>query len=204
MLRAPPSRRPMPRAIWARTSSASGFDLRARTSTAARAPTSAARRPGCSSRWKGKRGYPAHQAAVPGGRSGSSAARRSSTTSKRWLPCPGSSSRARDGYKAIGQPNEPRDQALQRERPRQEARRLRAADWAPRAAVIDEHCGGMLDGKQSQGRDPRRLVGADPDAATKAIARTWTTSRCRDNGSMLGSGGIIVCDGRHCMVRTSC
>ena len=42
----------------------------------------------------GRKGQPTHQAAVPGRRAASWASRPSSTTSRRWPPCPGSSSTA--------------------------------------------------------------------------------------------------------------
>ena len=95
-----PSTRPTRRASSARASSARASSSTC-TSTAAPAPTSAARRRACSSRW---RASAAGRASSRRSRRSSapSASRRSSTTSRRWPACRTSSTRGADWFKAIG------------------------------------------------------------------------------------------------------
>ena len=59
-------------------------------------------------------------------------------------------------------------------------------------------------GPDAQGRDPRRLVGADPDRDEIEMRCSGLRGRASRQGTMLGSGGVIVMDDCADMVKQMC
>jgi NADH-quinone oxidoreductase subunit F len=176
----------------------SGFNFQLHASTAT-APTSAAKKPRCSSRWKARR---ASRASSRRSRPASActASRPRSTTPRRSRRCRSSATAARCV---------PRDAASRTTAARRSSRwsgdvnkpgNYEMPMGTPFATLL-ELAGGVRTGKQAEGRDPRRLVGAgaagdDHDGADMdydSIAKA---------GSMLGSGAVIVMDETRCMVES--
>ena len=89
----------------------------------------------------------AHQAAVPGGRRASTTRRPRSTTSRRCATCRRSCTNGAEWFTHARAREERRPEALLRQRPRQEAGRLRSDDERRRSReLIFDHAGGIRDG----------------------------------------------------------
>ena len=106
----------------------------------------------------------AQQAAVPGASSASTASRPRSTTSRRCATCRSIVLERRGVVRGARPGEERRAEAVLRQRPREAARRVRS---------VDEHHAARADRRlrrrrprrpHAEGGDPRRIVGADPDA----------------------------------------
>ena len=67
-------------------------------------------------------------------------------------------------------------------------------------AKLLELAGGMRGGRQAQGGDPRRLVGAGAAGGDHDERPTWTTTRSPRPARCSGSGAVIVMDETRCMV----
>ena len=190
-------RRPTRRATSARTSWAPASTATS-TSTAAPAPTRPARRPRCSNRSKAS--------------ARSRASSRRSRPSSGLYNCPTAvnnvetlcnvppiMTQRRRVVRGARPREERRAEAVLRQRPREEARRLRSVDEG-HAARADLRLRRRHPRRpHAEGGDPRRIVGADP-AARSARHRRPASTTSPKAGSMLGSAGIIVMDETTCMV----
>ncbi len=141
-------------------------------------------------RLRGGRGNGAHRVARRASARSRASSRRSrrppdsttvrppSTTSRRSATCRRSSSTAPSGSPSLGPGEERRAEALLRQRPRQEARRLRSGDEDDAARADLRLRRRAVRRPEDQGGHPRRIVGADPPR--RSARHPGELRRCRE------------------------
>ena len=171
----------------------SGFDLDIDRAPAARAPTSAARRPACFQLARGQTGYPKLKPPFP------------AVSGLFGCPTIVNNVETLAVRAAHRQPGRRVVEAVRHAKKNGGIKlvlrlaatcRSRAIYEMPLGITLREliydHCGGMHAGPHAQGRDPGRLVGAS--CACRRTRRAHGLRQPGRSGTMLGSGGVIVMD----------
>ena len=168
----------------------SGFDRS--SCTAAPAPTSAARRRGCSPRSRARRAGPRSSRRSPRSRA-PSASRRSSTTSRRSPRAAHHQRAAREWFAGLGTKTQGGTRLYSVSGHVERPGVVRGVGVRSRCAqLIDDHAGGVPDGRRLKAVVPGGS--SAPILTADEIDVTMDVDGLKNAGTMIGSAGVIVMD----------